>query len=1060
MTRFLRLLNLRRTEIRRLSLAAAIFILVAVNDGIVKSVAAGVFNIRAGVDRLPEMYTWIAWLFSLTMILLSYLSTKVQRQRLLLGFLGFLGFVLLINTIVLWFEHTRSIDLTGTGFYPFLFVSSELVRNMANFQIWIAAGGICYTSRAKVLFPLLAASTTLGDIAGGFLVKLLGLILASYQTYGLSVINMIVVIALMRPLVRRYFVAPTGAGGEEEAASLPENLRYFGRSTYLKLLFVLSIAIFALYTAIHYAFNVIARQHYTSEGDITAFFGLFFGFAGVATLVVTTMALRHILRLLGAGNVYAWVCVVHLAIAAVLMSVFRDILPLPVVGAIFALNILNYVLLDSVIAPTYQVLIKLVPQRNSDGTRMIMEGGFMLVGGLLGAAVTALHARDFLTMEQFFAVLAGVSALMVIAGWRLKRSYTEVLVRAVREQNFAVDDEQAMQSMKEVIGRSPEFPRGLLLHSDDGVREMGIEILRQNAEVAAGVCLPLASHENPRIRSAALDALSGARADEESLAPVLPLFDDDDAEVRLSAARLVGRAIERTADPGSVHSNGPLAGDLRRRVIDAVAPRLLPDAENAALQAEFLFILEKLSDENTIAAREIMLRDLLDSEDVQEITAGIQAATRMSEAGSHPQVFDHLEHPHPGVREAAVHGVETLGHPDIFEALLRLLGDPDPDVVEAAVGALARTSSSDHRELMFGALRSRPVKEWEGLVAALAQQEDDAVMSQLLESCRQRLREANSYIVVDATARSQFPGSATELLGDQLQLECRRVQNGVIRLLGHLGDVDVVLDLVERLSEENPAARENAIELLENIGDRSLMEMLLPLLTDDEEERLTRAREISGFESLAPDTALEFALNSTDTWTQMAAAWAAVSADRGSLLEQLPSQVEGPVQEITELLRVKGEREMTMTQDQPLTSMEKITFLKESPFFAALPLEELYYIALSVQEETVKQGTTVIKQGTLGDKMYIVVRGQLEVRVFGEDDTEGQQVAVTGEKQVFGDMALLDDEPRSASVIALEDSRLLSLQRGDLERILRRYSSIAFSMMRILSSRLRESMAA
>ena len=107
-----------------------------------------------------------------------------------------------------------------------------------------------------------------------------------------------------------------------------------------------------------------------------------------------------------------------------------------------------------------------------------------------------------------------------------------------------------------------------------------------------------------------------------------------------------------------------------------------------------------------------------------------------------------------------------------------------------------------------------------------------------------------------------------------------------------------------------------------------------------------------------------------------------------------------------------------------------------------------------------REGTTVIKQGTLGDKMYIVVRGRMEVRVFGEGDTDGQQVAVTGEKQVFGDMALLDDEPRSASVIALEDSRLLSLQRGDLERILRRYSSIAFSMMRILSIRLRESQAA
>ena len=156
-----------------------------------------------------------------------------------------------------------------------------------------------------------------------------------------------------------------------------------------------------------------------------------------------------------------------------------------------------------------------------------------------------------------------------------------------------------------------------------------------------------------------------------------------------------------------------------------------------------------------------------------------------------------------------------------------------------------------------------------------------------------------------------------------------------------------------------------------------------------------------------------------------------------------------------------------MERDQPLTSMEKITFLKASPFFAALPLEELYHIALSVQEESVEDGTTVIRQGTLGDKMYIVVEGELEVRRFENEEeanstdvTGGHLIATMRDKQVFGDMALLDDEPRSASVIAVRDCALLSLQRGDLERILRRYSSIAFNMMRILSGRLRESMAA
>ena len=145
-----------------------------------------------------------------------------------------------------------------------------------------------------------------------------------------------------------------------------------------------------------------------------------------------------------------------------------------------------------------------------------------------------------------------------------------------------------------------------------------------------------------------------------------------------------------------------------------------------------------------------------------------------------------------------------------------------------------------------------------------------------------------------------------------------------------------------------------------------------------------------------------------------------------------------------------------MSEDaQPLTTMEKITFLRGSSFFASLPLEELYHVGLSIEEESVQAGTTVIKEGTMGDTMYIVVSGDLEVKKEG-----GPRLAVIGEKQVFGDMALLDDEPRSASVEALGEVHLLSLQRANLERILRRYSSISFNMMRILSRRLREAQTA
>jgi len=1096
MKALLRLLSLRRSEVPRISLAALIFFLVALNDAVVKSVSAGVFNIRAGVDRLPEMYTWIAWLFALTMVLLSCLTTKVRRERLIFGLLGVMATVLALNTVLLWMDQAGAgADLAGTGFYPFLFISSEIVRSMANFQIWIIAGGICFTSRAKVLFPLLAASTTLGDIAGGFLIGLLGVHLASHETYALTVVSAIFVILLLRPLMRRYFVSATSDGGESKAASLGENLRYFAGSSYLRLLFMLSLALFALYTAIHYGFNVVARQHYSSEGDIIAFFGLFFGVAGVATLVVTTLALRRVLRWLGVGSLYMWVCAVHLAIALVLLSVFQGVLPVSIVAVIFICNILNYVLLDSIIAPTYQVLIKLVPSRNSDGTRMIMEGGFMLLGGLLGAGVTALHARGVVTLGEFFTLLAVIAAAMVATGWRLRSSYTEVLIKAVQERNVAFDDEEAMQSLNEVIAHSADFSQSLLLHREDSVREMGIEILRKSADAAVPICLPLIAHENPRIRSAALDAMGGvtmASTQLEVISQSLPLLDDVDTEVQQSAALLVARAVEtaylNTEQPS-------IDAPLRQQIIDAVSPRLVSAAENAALLAQFLFVLHRLDDAGSMTVRTIMVEQLLESESAEEITAGIAAAARMGTAAGYPQIVDFLSHPLAAVRESAVGSLHGMSDEGVLDTLLELLGDPDPDVVDAAVSGLRSSVGASRGDPLVQALRERPLPHWERLVSALLDQEDEALIPEVVQSCSGRLREANGYLVAAHVIRRQFPGQASDLLAEQLQLQCRAAQNGTIRVLGHLGDVGLVNSLLDRLNEEDEAARENAIELLENIGDSALMQLLLPLMSDDDEEGTAAASanvDWPGSSQLSIDTALNFALGSSDRWTRMASAWVATTNDRRDLLEGLPDEVDEPLTQMmnhrTDVKRSDVNRpdvkrsdagqpgvDVDMEKDQPLTSMERITFLKASPFFAALPLEELYHIALSVQEESVKEGTAVIRQGTLGDKMYIVVEGELQVRRFDKEEeadgdvgdadqpdahlAKGQLMATMRDKQVFGDMALLDDEPRSASVVAVRDCHLLSLQRGDLERILRRYSSIAFNMMRILSSRLRESMA-
>ena len=501
-----------------------------------------------------------------------------------------------------------------------------------------------------------------------------------------------------------------------------------------------------------------------------------------------------------------------------------------------------------------------------------------------------------------------------------------------------------------------------------------------------------------------------------------------------------------------------MSEDLCRQLIAGIGPRLIPGDLHAQLQAEFLYILASLQDQDTADQRSRILEHLLNSGAIDEICAGIDVIHRLHQVARFTAVTAHLQHSHPAVREAAVRAVSGLGSREACVALVAALADPDPDVVTAAVVGLEAAAPS-HGAFLAAGLASAPTKQWDGLIRSLARSEDESVGPVLLDDCRRRLVEANRYVTIVALLQDR-PEGAARLLSDQLDLESRTVRDGAISLLGQLGDVGVVSDLVERMNDEQPGARDNAIELLENIGNRALLQPLLPLLTDDAEERLVNAARISGWERDELDlrAGLACVLQSPDPWTQLAGAWTAHSLQSRQSLERIRPDAPDFVKEVAQIM------ESTQTQDrgqQPLTNMEKITFLKESPFFAALPLEELYHIALSVQEESVPAGTTVIEQGTLGDKMYIVVNGQLEVRrLDGGAAGEGLRVAVLVDKQVFGDMSLLDDEPRSASVISIGECRLLSLQRGDLERILRRYSSIAFSMMRILSRRLRQNMAA
>src|SRR5213083_3606649 len=115
---------------------------------------------------------------------------------------------------------------------------------------------------------------------------------------------------------------------------------------------------------------------------------------------------------------------------------------------------------------------------------------------------------------------------------------------------------------------------------------------------------------------------------------------------------------------------------------------------------------------------------------------------------------------------------------------------------------------------------------------------------------------------------------------------------------------------------------------------------------------------------------------------------------------------------------------------------------------------ELERVAEITRERSYPRNSVILFEDDPGDALYVVAQGQVKVVLIGEDGRE-VILSVMGEGEFFGEMALVDDEPRSAHVIAMEDSTLLVLRREDFQGILKQTPSIALALLRELSRRLR-----
>ena len=129
--------------------------------------------------------------------------------------------------------------------------------------------------------------------------------------------------------------------------------------------------------------------------------------------------------------------------------------------------------------------------------------------------------------------------------------------------------------------------------------------------------------------------------------------------------------------------------------------------------------------------------------------------------------------------------------------------------------------------------------------------------------------------------------------------------------------------------------------------------------------------------------------------------------------------------------------------------------LKTVPLFTSLTEDYLRMLSAAVTRKSAPRSTTIMASGDAIDSLYMILSGRLKVMM---SDSEGKEVilAILGPGEFFGEMGLIDDEPRSASVVSIEPCKLLSIAKRDFKRVISENSEMAMSVMRGLVRRLRE----
>lgn len=278
-------------------------------------------------------------------------------------------------------------------------------------------------------------------------------------------------------------------------------------------------------------------------------------------------------------------------------------------------------------------------------------------------------------------------------------------------------------------------------------------------------------------------------------------------------------------------------------------------------------------------------------------------------------------------------------------------------------------------------------------------------------------------------------------------------------------DKDAVQSAWRGIRHAGKDKRANSLELIESLLPRALYPSLHALFENIPIQRKRDAlRQYMG--NVDPGLSLITCIlaqeeRSFTTWTiALAIRNCPVAASDLEYLEKLASHRSRLVREavyakyalLAQQPELKFSLKIPMKHAEPtqqISEMERVIVLKNTRLFAQTPENVLSSIAPIMKEVTYNEGREIFAKGDLGDSMYIIYTGQIGIY-------DGKkQLALFDKGEIFGELALLDTEPRSATTVAETDALVFRIDQEDFFELMEERDEILRNVLRILCQRIR-----